>query len=79
MGEYNKVVRQPAGHAKPGAAGGMVEAVIRAGVGIYLRHQQAKILKEAICAAQPVFTDMTGDVCSLNPRKIEPERNELDK
>ncbi|MHB8522353.1 MAG: hypothetical protein ACYDH9_16555 [Limisphaerales bacterium] len=75
---YNEGVRQPKGASPLGLIGGTVAAVVRGGVGVGIRHRQARYLKAYVTAAQPVMGDLTADVRTLMTNEVLTAVNELE-
>jgi hypothetical protein len=76
--QYNESFRKPQQKSELGLIGGSVAAVIRGGGGIWIRHRQAKYLKEYVTAAQPVVMDLTAEVQVLMTNKVMTELSELE-
>jgi hypothetical protein len=48
-----------------GLVGGTAAAIIRAAGGLYIRHEQADLLRHYVTAADPIVQELTGDVDAL--------------
>lgn len=78
INRYNEGVRQPKGASSLGLIGGTVAAVVRGGVGVGIRHRQARYLKAYVTAAQPVMGGLTADVQTLMTNEVRTAVNELE-
>jgi hypothetical protein len=69
---YNQTFLLPAGRKEMALVGATVAAAGRGAGGIYLRHRQAKLLKNAVITADPMVTVLSHDIATLMRNKVKP-------
>lgn len=68
--QYNELVRKPKNKDEFGLIGGVTAGAVRGAGGLFLSNRQAHYTKEFVTKADPLLSDMMGEVQSLMTRQI---------
>jgi len=69
--QYNEVVLKPQNKKEFGLIGGATAGAIRAAGGLFLSNRQAHYTKDFVTKADPLLSDMMGEIQSLMTRQID--------